>query len=101
MNGEIVSGVAPLTGAEQIVQKISVLKEMLQQSLHGYESILQQIHINLAKDPEIVTLLTPEEVGVIVAGLAKRKGIIIATTSTAKAKTASGKSLKNVGLEDI
>jgi len=93
---------APLTAAEQIVGKIADLQEALQKQLPGYESVLHFIHFQLHKNEDVVHLLTEEQIGIIVAGLAKKKNIVL-TTSAAKGgnKTPSGKKIKDLSLEDL
>lgn len=93
----------PLNNCEQVVGKIAELQIALQQALPGYESMLHQIHVALQKDEDCTVLLTPEQIGVIVAGLSKKKGIVLATSKTASGakKTASGKALKDVSLGDF
>lgn len=92
-----VSAPIPLSGLERIRLQIITLKEQLQVAAPGYESLLHLIHKNLVQDEAISHLLTDEEVGVIVAGLAKKKNIVIAEAekSSSRSKTASGKSLKD------
>lgn len=92
----------PLTNAQQIVDKINNLQACLQQNLPNYESLLHTIHVALSKDEECMILLTPEQVGVICAGLSKKKNIVIATsTSKTGNKTVSGKKLGEVTLDDL
>lgn len=90
----------PLSNAEQIKSRIADLQKALQTQSPGYESLLHTIHVATQKDEAIMHLLTEDEVGVLVAGLAKKKNIIIAT-SAAKSKTTSGKSLKNIDADDL
>lgn len=93
----------PLTNCEQIVERIVELQKALSTNLPGYESMLHTIHVALQKDEECVVLLTPEQVGVLCAGLSKKKGIVIAvnTVKSAAKKTASGKKLSEVTLDDL
>lgn len=91
----------PLTGAEQIVDRINSLQQSLQQNLPNYESLLHTIHVALSKDEECAILLTPEQVGILCAGLSKKKNIVIATSSKAASKTTAGKSLKDTTLDDL
>lgn len=93
----------PLTNCDQIMAMIAELESSLQQTLPSYESLLHKIHVALHKDEECAILLSPEQLGVICAGLGKKKGIVIALSgSTAsKTKTGSGKSLKDVTLDDL
>ena len=83
---------------EIISLKISELYESVQRSLPGMPTLLRDIHANLKQDPELVTLLTPEEVSVIVSGLSKQT----ATTITTQVLTGGkGKSLKKISVDDI
>lgn len=90
----------PLDKFEQISQRISELQIKMQEKAPGYQGLLQIIHRNLSVDPEVVTLLSPEQIGVIFAGLSAMKGIVIATVA-GKNKTSGGKSLKDIGLGDL
>lgn len=93
-------GPTPLDRFEQIAQRISDLQTKMQSKAPGYEALLQVIHRNLAADPEVVTLLSEEQIGVIFAGLSQMKGVIIAEAA-GKNKTSSGKKLKDISLEDL
>lgn len=87
---------APLSAADQIVARISKLQEMLQVQSPGYESLLHEIHVTLFKDQALTHLLTEEQIGVIVAGLSKKKNIVIAAgMSKAKKKAA------DISVDDI
>lgn len=93
----------PITGAEAIQSMIAELQQKLQTAAPGYESLLQRIHVELHKSEDNVHLLKPEQVGVILSALAKRKNIVIAAveSKSSRGKTATGKSLKDVDLADI
>jgi hypothetical protein len=80
--------------------KIQELLDSLQKGTPQYEGLLYNIHVNLQKDPDVVHLLSPEEIGVIVAGLSKKTGVFITVTSS-KTKTSSGKKLKDLSLSDL
>jgi hypothetical protein len=90
----------PLPSASILADKIAELQAALQTAAPSYESLLHTIHVALNKDESLAHLLTEEQVGIICAGLTKKQGIVIAET-TAKAKTTSGKSLKNISLDDL
>ena len=87
--------VTTMSAAEQIKEKIKHLYENLQASLPHYEHQLHVIHQALLKSPDTVHLLTEQEVGIIVSGLSKKTGIIIAEKE--KKKSAN----KKVTLEDL
>lgn len=90
----------PLPSASIIADKIAELQVALAAGAPQYESLLHTIHVALHKDDELVHLLTEEQVGVICAGLGKKKSIVIAA-STAKTKISGGRSLKDVTLDDL
>lgn len=92
---------SPLTNLDQIRSKIQELQERLQAQLPGYESMLFYIHRYLAEDSEASFLLSEEEVGVIVRGLSTRKNVVIAKVNKASNKTTTGKSLKELSMDDI
>jgi hypothetical protein len=79
----------PLSAADQMVAKIAQLQEMLQQNAPGYEGLLHQLHVQLHKDEDLTHMLTEEQIGVIVAGLSKRKQVVI--SEAIKKKTSSKK----------
>jgi hypothetical protein len=86
-----------LTNYDLISNKIHNLQNLLQAAAPNYELLLREIHTNLAADADVVHLLSEEQIGVIVAGLSKKKGIVIAEVMT-KVKKAS---LKNTGVDDL
>lgn len=94
---------APLTGVENIQNAIANLQEQLRSGAPGYEALLQKIHVELHKNEEAVALLKPEEIGTLILGLAKKKNIVIAAleTKSTRNKTASGKSLKQIGVDEL
>lgn len=88
---------AELTAGQQIQEQIAQLKEALIASNPGMPTMLRTIHKALQADKDIVTLLTPEEVGILVSGLMKQTNTVIATAATKK----TTKSLKGITLGDL
>lgn len=88
---------APMTQAQQIQASIASLKEALITANPGMPTMLRTIHTALRADPANVTLLTPEEVGTVVAGLMKQTNTVIATAAVKK----PSKSLKNITVDDL
>lgn len=86
-----------LTNYDLIVTKINTLQSLLQVAAPNYENLLREIHTNLASDADVVHLLSEEQIGVIVAGLSKKKGIVIAEVIAKKKKA----SLKNTDVGDL
>lgn len=89
----------PLGPAEQVKQKIAELQQRLQTAAPGYESILHDIHKALAADEAVTLLLTDEEVGIICAGLSKKKNIVLAESGGKSSSSTSAK-LKSM-LDDL
>lgn len=89
--------VVQMTGAGQLKDKILALQHSLSNSLPNYEGLLHVIHRNLSADPDIVHLLSDDEIGVICAGLSKKTGIVLAAKDAKKA----AKNLKGTTLADL
>lgn len=84
----------------QIREKVAELDARIKGSLPGLPVLLQEIHKQLQKDPELITILSDEELGVIVAGLEKQTKTEIVSSSVAI--TAAKKKLKaGVSMDDI
>lgn len=60
--------------------------------------LLRDIHTILRKDPEIVTILSEEEIGTIISGLKEVAKVDITTSAVKKAGT---KTLKSLTLDDL
>jgi len=87
-----------MTPHEIIALKIQELYASVQQTLPNMPTLLRDIHSNLKTDPELVTLLTPDEVSIIVSGLSKQTQTTITTSILSGGK---GKSLKKISVDDI
>lgn len=92
--------VTSLPETDYILGKIDELKRSLQEQSPQYETILHTIHQKLSKDEAVVTLLSEEQIGIIVAGLTKKKGIVLATTKD-KSTAANGKKLSKLTADDL
>lgn len=86
-----------MTPAEQLKEQIAQLQNALVTSNPGMPTMLRTIHTALRQDASLVTLLAPEEVGIVVAGLMKQTNTVIAAAVVKK----STKSLKNITLDDM
>jgi hypothetical protein len=83
----------------QIIQlKITELQEALISSHPSMPTLLRDIHQSLKQDPDVVTILSAEEVAIIVSGLSKQTQTTIATSILSGSK---GKSLKKISVDDI
>jgi hypothetical protein len=87
-----------LSAHEIISLKITELHQSVLNSHPSMPTLLRDIHANLKQDPEIVTLLTPQEVAVIISGLSKQTQTTITTSILSGSK---GKSLKKISVDDI
>lgn len=83
--------------SEQIKENVAALESALASQHPTMPSLLQSIWKQLKANPDCVTLLTEEEIGVIVNGLKKQTATEIATVAL-KSKT---KSLKSLGIADL
>lgn len=86
---------AILDSSTELKEKVAALSELILTAHPTLPVLLRTIHTQLRADPELVTTLTEEEIGIIVSGLSKQTNTeIVATVS----KPASlKKQLKAVG----
>lgn len=81
--------------------KIYALDEALKQQHPAMDSLLQTIHRNLQKDPELTHMLKEEEIAVIFQGLQKKTQTKIVADAVKSASSGKNRGLKNIGLEDL
>jgi hypothetical protein len=84
--------------ATEIKEKILELEQALLEANPTLPTMLRTIHTALRNDPEIVTLLSEEDISIVVRGLMKQTQTVIAE-SVAKAKPK--KALSKMTLEDL
>jgi len=87
-----------MTAAFEIQEKLAALENALVEKLPDIKNLLRDIHRNLKADPELVTLLSEEEVGILVTGLKKQTGNEIATTAL---KKGGGKAMSKMTVADL
>ena len=78
--------------------KISELHDAILTAHPQMPTLLRDIHQNLKLDPELTTLLTPEEVSIIVRGLSVQTQTTITTSILSKSK---GKAASKMSVDDI
>lgn len=83
--------------AEQVRESILTLRDALIFNNPGMPTMLRTIHTALRADAAMVTVLSEEECGTIVAGLMKQTNTIIAAGAVKGA--GAKKSLKNISLD--
>ena len=86
----------------EIKTKLDALQSALLSDHPQIPTLLRDIHTTLKNQPDQVTLLSEEEVHIVVQGLEKqtRTHLAAATTKTAKS-TKTKESLKNVKMDDL
>lgn len=81
-----------------VKEQIETLRNRILEAHPTLPILLREIHKTLKADPEVVTLLTEEEIGVVVNGLSKQTQTTIATSLASGKK---GKSIKSIGIADL
>lgn len=84
--------------AYEIKEKLAQLEGALLSETPDMPSLLRDIHRNLGRDPELVTMLSEEECSILVRGLKKQTNTVIATTAIKKSKA---KAATKIGLADL
>lgn len=84
--------------AYQVKEAIASLQQALLGAHPTMPILLREIHQTLKKDPEVVTLLTEDEIGVIINGLSAQTKTTIATSLATKR---TGKAIKSIGVSDL
>lgn len=88
-------------GLAELQEKIIQLDQALKQKHPAMESLLQTIHRNLDKDPELTHLLKEEDIAVIIMGLEEKTKTKIIDDTVKSAASGRNKSLKSIGMEDL
>ena len=83
---------------EQLKEQVEQLRSFLLTAAPGMPTLLRTIHNALHHDRDMVSILSEEEIGVIVSGLMRQTNTIIATTAVKKSR---GKALKDITMEDL
>lgn len=87
-----------MTPHEQIQNNILQLREALVSAYPQIPSLLQTIHRQLKADPEVTTLLTEEEISIVVNGLKRQTATELVTKTSSAAKTSR---IKSVTADDL
>lgn len=83
--------------ATEVQQKIQDLADRLAADHPSMPVLLKEIHSTLKQQPDNVTLLSDEQIGVIVSGLLRYTNTTISTTKRAKKKAPRNLSLADLG----
>lgn len=87
-----------MTPHETISLKITELSSSILSSHPSMPSLLRDIHHNLKQDPELVTLLSPQEVASIISGLSRQTQTTISTQILTKSR---GKKVSELSDDDL
>lgn len=95
---ELSAKVTPDTGnIFALKESVADLEAKLLEKHPLIPALLRTIHTQLRQDPELVTTLSEEEIGVIVNGLKVQTNTEIGVTASKSAKTALTKKIKSGG----
>jgi hypothetical protein len=92
------TGVGAINIEEIVKGRIFELQEALEKATPNYTNILREIHNTLKNDPDVVTLLTEDEIGTITAALKQHKNVVITSEAV---KKVSKKKLSSIDEDDI
>lgn len=71
-------------------EKLMQLEEALNLDSPGFAYKLRDVHQAMAKQPDVVTILSEDEIALVVKGLSKMKGVVLGTET----KSSGGRSRK-------
>lgn len=74
-----------------LVMELAELEQALKQQIPEFRTVLRDIHQKLRQDPELVTVMSDEEIGLIVSGLVLHTNTEIIAPKAAKAARAASK----------
>ena len=83
----------------EVQEKLAELEAALLEGTPNMPVILRTIYKQLKADPDLVTILSSEEASLIVRGLKKQTGAVIATKALKSSN--ARKSLKNTTVDDL
>jgi hypothetical protein len=81
-----------------IKEKLAALETALLEQLPTMRTLLQDIHRSIRLDPDLVTLLSEEDCAIVVQGLMKQTGAVIATSAL---KAPKKKALSRMTVADL
>lgn len=90
-----------LNEVDQIKQSIAELQAQLLEQHPQLPSRLRDIHSRLLKEPQLVQVLTEEEIAVIVQGLMKQTQIQITTPAAKKSSAITKKRVANMSVDEL
>lgn len=88
-------------GLTDLRQRIFSLEESMKAKHPSMDSLLQTIHRNLDKDPELVHLLKPEETSILFKALQEKTQTKIVQEAVKSAKSGKNKGLSKITLDEL
>lgn len=86
-----------MDNAELFKERLASLSNaLISNTNEALPRVLADIKAAIIADPDCVTIMTPEEIGMIVSGMSKQKGIVIVKATAKK----TGASLKALAAQD-
>ena len=86
----------------EIKTKLDALYHALLDSNPSMPTLLRDIHVTLKNQPEQVTLMTEQELHIVIQGLEKQTNTYLAASTVKSSKSAAGKAkLKNATAADL
>lgn len=86
---------------DAVVERIDLMEDALKNLQPNFPMILRDIHNKLKDQPELVHMLSDEQIYKIIAGLEKHTGIEVKQAAAKSEKTKENKRLKSVSADDI
>lgn len=91
----------PTPSSHPLAMQFAELEAALLTADPTFKTTLRDVHRHLGKDPELVTLMTEEEVAMIVKGLVVFANAEVVEPAKAKAVKAASRALKNISADDL
>lgn len=82
---------------ELLKAQLAELADSLEKDIPGWKHILQQVYTSLKSDADVVTIMTEEEIALVVKGLIQFSGAELVASVT-KGKKTKAPAIKDLGL---
>lgn len=87
---------------QEFYEKMCAMEQAMNERMPNFAITLREVHRAMADDVNVVTVMTPEEIGIVCAGLARHADIeILEPKKAAAKKTVGGKLAKNLDEDSI
>jgi len=87
---------------QEFYEKMCAMEQAMNERMPNFAITLREVHRAMAEDVNVVTVMTPDEIGIVCAGLARHADIEILEPKKAAAKKTSGRVMnKNLSEDSI